>query len=64
MRDLVGKNEGMFVPWSENVQIKVMRSTEFCIEVHITTDNERKILGNFLCMLVQMQMKENDSGKS
>lgn len=49
MRDLVGRKGGMLVPWSENVQIKVMRSTEFCIEVHVTTDNERKKFWAIFC---------------
>lgn len=47
VRDLVGKKGGMLVPWSENVQIKVMRSTEFRMEVHVTTDNEREKFWQF-----------------
>lgn len=36
-RDPVGKNGGMFMFWSELVQVKIMESNDFSTEMQVTT---------------------------
>lgn len=42
VKDPVGRKGGMLVAWSTNVEIKVMRSTGFCMELYVKTEDERE----------------------
>lgn len=43
--DLVGGKEEMLVAWSEHVQIEMMRSNDFCVEMQVAPEDEKD---NFL----------------
>lgn len=58
VRDSVGRKRGMLVAWRENVQVQVISSTEFCIELQVIIEVEKKNVGQLLCMLVEIQMRE------
>lgn len=46
--DLVGGKEEMLVAWSEHVQIKMMRSNDFCVEMQVAPEDEKdNFFGNF-----------------
>lgn len=40
IRDPLARRGGMLVAWSENLQIKLMRSTYFCMKMLVEFENE------------------------
>lgn len=39
--DPVGRKGEMLVAWSEHVQIKMMRSNDFCVEMQVAPEDEK-----------------------
>lgn len=50
VRDSVSRKGEMLVAWRKNVQVQVISSTEFCIELQVTIEVEKKNVGQLLCM--------------
>lgn len=40
IRDPLARRGGMLMAWSENLQIKMMRSTNFCMKMLVESENE------------------------
>lgn len=39
--DLVGRKGEMLVAWSEHMQIKMMRSNDFCVKMQVALEGEK-----------------------
>lgn len=39
VRDPIGRKGGMFVAWSDQIQVKMVRSSDFYIEIQVATVN-------------------------
>lgn len=53
-----GRKGGIVVAWKQNVEVKQIWKSEFCMKIMVEYEDEEKNFGLFFCMLVQMQKKD------